>query len=137
MSYGFIRGKRILAVCANEIKNTSDNKVADLQSWNVLYCETFEELFEHARAGLLDAVALQTNPHDQNCPRKLLNLYEYQKNGRPILVSYSASNPDWFENLVYISGANIHLKHEPSQDELIQALEDHLQGNSLAHASGE
>ncbi|MET1415657.1 hypothetical protein ABVF61_25530 [Roseibium sp. HPY-6] len=137
MSYGFIRGKRILAVCANEINDAGDRKIADSQSWNVLYCETFEELFEHARAGLLDAVAVQANPHDQNCPRKLLNLYEYQKDGRPILVSYSASNPDWFENLVYISGANIHLKYKPSQDELIEALEVHIQGDTLKQASGE
>ncbi|MBO9427039.1 hypothetical protein J7444_20050 [Labrenzia sp. R4_1] len=131
MSYGFIRGKRTLAVYANGEIGTGDKGSAGSKSWDVLVYDTFGDMFTHVAAGLLDAIALHTNPNDRNCSQNLLKLYGRQKNGRPILLSYSANKSDWFENLIYISGANIHLKYEPSRDEIIELIEKHIEERNI------
>lgn len=131
MSYGFIRGKRILAVCTDEITNPGESDFCDTLTWDVLHCVSIDEIFKYTRERILDAVALRFDPHDFECRRHFHTLYEFQKEGRPLLMSYSMNNSGWVENLAYTCGANIHLKFKPTLNNLVSAL-DELKGEELA-----
>ncbi len=126
MSYGFIRGKRILAVCTDEITKPGESEFCDTQTWDVLHCASFDEILKYTRERILDAVALRFDPHDFECRRHFHTLYELQKDGRPLLMSHAMNNAVWVENLAYTCGANLHLKFKPTLNNIVSELDEFM-----------
>lgn len=113
---------RTLAVCVNE----RPSGAAD-DGWEVLPVGSLEDMVELAKTGSLDAVAYHVDPLDLSCRPALLRLVSYQKQGRPVLVSYSKFNPSWIENFVFGAGANIHIRGHLDLEDVTNRVAAHMQ----------
>ncbi len=122
-----------LVVCAKEAHIEEHQNPGPTGTWDVMPCGSLQEIVEHVSAERVDAVALRFNPLDQNARMRFIKLAEIQKNGRPFIVSYSSFNPDWIENLVLGSGANIHIRGNLDLNKICNVLDEYVQ-NESAHA---
>lgn len=120
------RDGRKLALCACE-ELLDGHEAKSTSKWVTVACTSIDEIVKLAQADALDAVALRFDTMDENAREMFLQLKRVQKNQKPVLVSYSTFNPDWIENLVFGSGANIHIRGDLRLDEVARALDEHLQ----------